>query len=104
MSSSSVTNDFYSGVGSFPSASVTAFRFVPISHPFRADFGCDRFCIVCFGIPRPTCLGEPRRLTSDGGGQNIRLLEQAFAPAGEFGNTAYLVERTIDEARSQQFS
>jgi DNA-binding ferritin-like protein len=38
-------------------------------------------------------------------GQIIKLLEQALALADELGdgNTGYLIERALDEARSRQF-
>ena len=49
---------------------------------FRADFDCDRPCIVCIGIPLPTCLGKPRRLTSG----RQRQLEDP--PGGIFQNWA----------------
>ena len=43
--------------------------------------------------------------TAEKRGQIIRLLEEAFALADEIedGNTGYLIERALDEARSRHF-
>jgi hypothetical protein len=43
--------------------------------------------------------------SADERGEIVKLLEQAFALADELGdgNTAFLIERALDEARSQQF-